>query len=198
MPERLNATQLRTVRVVITQENILWLHEEDVPWLVEYMVSELETGGVSQIIKPHRVIGDENRPLSSQACAAYTGQSEGIKIKPITPATEFYKLRWDFEGAWEADILRGPRTATKVACRVNNLTSEKWAHVSGAHQIVAILLLELHMQDLQNELLAQRPPAIVGGSGLLADTVGAGAVAVDVAMKVGFAQRILQGVVMRV
>ena len=94
---------------MITQKNILWLHDEDVPWLVDYMVSELETGGVGQVIEPHRVIEDENSHLSSQACAAVAGHGKGITIKPITPIPDVYQLRWGDEGASEADRLQGPR-----------------------------------------------------------------------------------------
>ena len=145
-----------------------WMHEEDVPWLVEYMLSELQQGGGSQIIKPHRVIEDENSYLSSQACAAFAGHGQGIKIEPITPNTEFYKLRWDDEGAWEADILQGPRQGTKLKCRVNNFTSEKWTRASRDHNYTVDFVnatfadkkkatmhfMELYLQDLQKEMLA--------------------------------------------
>ena len=94
------------------------------------MVLELETGVVGQIIKPHRVIEDETSHLSSQACAVFAGHGNGIIIEPITPNTDFYKLRWDDEGAWEADILQGPRQGTKFTCRVNTFTSEKWTRAS--------------------------------------------------------------------
>ena len=90
-------------------------------------------------------------------------------MKPSKPKMNFYKLRWHFVGAWEAHILRGPRKATKVTCRVDNMTSEKWARVSCVHnykvdfnnatyndkKLVAMHFMELHMQDVQNEMLAQ-------------------------------------------
>ena len=168
MAERFNATQLRTVRVVITQKNMLWLHEEDVPWLVEHMVSELETGVVGQIITPHRVSEDENSHLSSQACAAVAGHGKGIIIKPITPITYFYKLRWGDEGAWEADILQVPRKETNIKCSVNNFTAEKWARASRVHNYTvdfanatfagkkkaAMHFMKQYLQDLHKEMLA--------------------------------------------
>ena len=90
-------------------------------------------------------------------------------MKPSKPKMNFYKLRWNFVGAWEAHILRGPRKATTVTCRVNTITAEKWARVSGVHnykvdfnnatfndkKIVAMHFMELHLQDVQNEMLAQ-------------------------------------------
>ena len=67
--------------------------------MVEYMVSELETGGVGPIIEPHRVIEDENSHGSYQAGAAVAEHDKGIISKPITPIADFYKLRWGDEGA---------------------------------------------------------------------------------------------------
>ena len=78
-------------------------------------------------------IEDENSQGFPQDGAAAAELSKGCTMKPIKPMMNFYKLRWDFEGAWESDILRGPRKATKVTCRVNNLTGETWARVSGVH-----------------------------------------------------------------
>ena len=128
-----------------------------------------ETGGVGQIVEPHRVIEDENSHLSSQACAAVAGHGKGIIIKPITPIADFDKLRWGDEGAWEADILQGPRKETTIKGRVNNFTAEKRARASRVHNYtvdfanaifagkkkVAMHFMELYLQDLQKEMLAQ-------------------------------------------
>ena len=136
-------TQLRTVRALRSHKSSLWVHEEDVPWLVSYVASELATGGLGPIIDPDGSIGDENGqgfPQDgaavaelSKGCTAVAELRKGCTMKPIKPMMNFYKLRWDFEGAWESDILRGPRKATKVTCSVNNLTAETWARVSGVH-----------------------------------------------------------------
>ena len=81
---------------------------------------------------------------------------------------DFYKLRWDYEGAWGADILQGPRKATNIKCRVNNFTAEKWARASRVHNYtvdfanatfadkkqVAMHFMELYLQDVQKEMLA--------------------------------------------
>ena len=58
--ETFGTTQLRTVRVLRSHKNSLWVHEEDVPWLVSYVASELATGGVGPIIDPDGSIDDEN------------------------------------------------------------------------------------------------------------------------------------------
>ena len=50
--EKFGTTRLRTVRVLRSHMNSLWVHEEDVPWLVSYVASELATGGVGPIIDP--------------------------------------------------------------------------------------------------------------------------------------------------
>jgi hypothetical protein len=141
--ETVGTAQLRTVRVLYSQKNSLRVHEEDAPWLVSYVASELVTGGVAPIIDPDGSIVDEisqGFPQGgaavaglSKGCTAVAELSTGCTMKPIKPMMNFYKLRWDFEGAWEADILRGPRKATNVTCRVNKFTSEKWARVSGVH-----------------------------------------------------------------
>ena len=81
----------------------------------------------------------------------------------------FYKLRWDFKGVWEADILRGPRKVTTATCTISKLTSEKWARVSGVHTYtvdfnnatfadkkrVAMHFMKVYLQDLQKEMMVQ-------------------------------------------
>ena len=39
-------------------------------------------------------------------------------------------MRWDFNGAWEGVVTRGPRKGTRMMCNVSNMTAEKWAIVS--------------------------------------------------------------------
>ena len=60
MAETFGTTQLRTVRVLRSHMNNLWVHEEDVPWLVSYVASELATGGVGPIIDHDGSNEDEN------------------------------------------------------------------------------------------------------------------------------------------
>ena len=60
MAETFGTTQLRTVRVLRSHKNSLWVHEEDVPWLVSYVASELATGDVGPIIDPDGSSEGEN------------------------------------------------------------------------------------------------------------------------------------------
>ena len=59
MAETFGTTQLRTVRVLRSHKNSLWVHEEDVPWLVSNVASELATGGLGPIIGPEGSVEDE-------------------------------------------------------------------------------------------------------------------------------------------
>ena len=70
MAETCGATQLRTARVLRSHMNSLWVHEEDVPWLVSYVASELATGGVGPMIYHDGSIKDENSQGFSQDGAA--------------------------------------------------------------------------------------------------------------------------------
>ena len=139
----------------------------------------MATGGVRPFFDPDGSIDDENSQGSpqdgaavvgrSKGCTAVAERSTGCTLKPSKPKMNFYKLRWDFVGAWEAHILRGPRKATKVTCRVTTMKAYKWARISGVHnykvdfnnatynetKLVAMHFMELHMQDVQCEMLAQ-------------------------------------------
>ena len=116
--ETFGTTQLRTVRVLRSHINSLWVYEEDVPWLVSYVASELATGGVGPMIDHDGSIEDENSqgfPQDgaavaelSKGCTAVAELRKGCTMKPIKPMMNFYKLRWDFDGAWEAHLYARP------------------------------------------------------------------------------------------
>ena len=75
------------------------------------------------------------------------------------------KIRWDFNGAWEAVITKGPQKGASVSCKVANLTPEKWAAVAKVHKCEVDLetatfqekktaarhFLELHLQGCHAE-----------------------------------------------
>jgi hypothetical protein len=47
-----------------------------------------------------------------------------LLLDPATPVKgkkAFGKVRWDFNGAWEAVISQGPPKGTKVSCIVNTM-----------------------------------------------------------------------------
>ena len=75
--ETFGATQLRGVRVLRSQKDSLWIHEEDAPWLVAYVASELATGGVGPMIDPDGSIDDENSQGFPQDGAAVAEFSKG-------------------------------------------------------------------------------------------------------------------------
>ena len=132
-------TKTRTVRVLATSTNTLWLHSDDVGWLVTWLADEHQTGGIAPL-EP-AVAGEE------------------LKGNCLAPGVH---IRWDFEGAWEATFLEGERKGKTVKSRVEKLTPEKWATVDAVHHYGTDFLaatpaqmkqatyhfLELHMQNV--------------------------------------------------
>ena len=110
---------MRSVRAFRSGKNILWIHEDDVPWLCTYIAAELATGGVGPI-------GDTDEPFSEE----YYG-AENRPEKPITGRK--CRVRWDFNGAWEGIVMRGPKKGTQIVCKVSSMTADKWARVSAVH-----------------------------------------------------------------
>ena len=91
------------IRVFPKGTNQLWLLEQDVPWLVEYVAQEVACGGVPL-------------EVSTAAVAAPNCAAAGVHI------------RWDFQsgGAWEALFVDGPRKGLKIRSRICSLTAERW------------------------------------------------------------------------
>ena len=135
---------MRTVRAVRSGKNILWIHEDDAPWLCADIGAELATGGVGPT-------EDADEPFSEEYCP------ENSPPKPIKGRT--CRVRWDFNGAWEGVVTRGPNKGTHSVCKVSSMTTDKWATVSKVHhyavdyvnasyedkKIVALRFLELHL-----------------------------------------------------
>jgi len=101
-----SASETRVIRVFPKGTNQLWLHRDDVPWLVEYVALEVASGGVVQETDPVAV--------ATSNCAA-----PGVHI------------RWDFQSGdgWEALFLEGAHKGTSVLSRVSSLTEAKWDKV---------------------------------------------------------------------
>ena len=145
LPERLGEPQLRTVRAFRSGKSILWTHEGDVPWLCAYISAELATGGVGPV-------RDTDEPFSEEYCGA-----ENRPEKPIKGSK--CRVRWDFNGAGEGIVMRGPKKGTQIVCKVSSMTADKWARVSAVHhynvdyedagyadmKTVALRFLELHL-----------------------------------------------------
>lgn len=104
-------TTMRTVRLLATGTNSLWIAAEDIAWLVNCLADEVRSGGVPVPDSPR--IGEE--PGLEENCAA-----PGVH------------MRWDFDGAWEAIVIAGPQKGKKAKSLVANLTEEKWRAVAAA------------------------------------------------------------------
>ncbi len=101
----------RVVHLLATSTTSMWLAERDIAWLVTCIRDEYQTGGVP-LDAPSAVAGEE----AEGNCAA-----PGVII------------RWDFDGAWEATILRGEQKGQTCKSKVAKLTAEKWAVVDKVH-----------------------------------------------------------------
>ena len=120
------------------------------PWLCTYIAAELATGGVGPI-------GDTDEPFSEE----YYG-AENRPEKPMMGRK--CRVRWDFNGAWEGIVKRGPKKGTHIVCKVSSMTANKWARVSEVHRytvdyvnagyedkkIAALHFLELHLHAAEN------------------------------------------------
>ena len=132
-------SKTRIARVLATSTNTLWLHCDDVEWLVRWVANEHKTGGI---------------PTLDPAVAG-----EELKGNCSVPGVH---IRWDFNGAWEATILEGWRKGTVVKSRVDKFTLEKWTAVAAVHRYetdfeaatpaqmkeATYHFLELHMEKL--------------------------------------------------
>ena len=119
-------------------KNTLWIHEEDVPWLITYMAEEPATGGVVPIDDADGDMEEECQQRSQGLIldgAAVAAPSEADPVTPAKATKALGKMRWDFNGAWEAVISQGPQKGTTASCRVNTMTAEKWAFVSKSAQV---------------------------------------------------------------
>ena len=136
MPASFRKPQLRPVRA-LEFGRALWVHEDDVGWLVTYLAEEVATGGVGPIDDADGS-GDDERAGADEAPfgdgAAVAVPSGGDPVTPIKAQRGEVKLRWDFDGAWEGVITKGPHKGTTVSCKVANLTPQKWAAAAQVHK----------------------------------------------------------------
>ena len=136
MPERLGRPQLRTVTAIEASKCVLWILEDDVPWLLRYLADEVDSGGVPPIDDPD---GEEGEPEGSAVADSPGAGSAGDehvvtpeKTKPERNAG--VQIRWDFTGAWVATVKSGPKKGSTVACKVASMSAEKWAAAAAEHQ----------------------------------------------------------------
>ena len=86
----------------------LWLHQNDLKWLVECISQEVNCGGVVLL---------EDRQAAT--------------VEPNC-ATECVHIRWDFTNGdgWEAMWVSGPLKGRSVRSKTSALTKSKWSSVS--------------------------------------------------------------------
>ena len=100
----------RIVRLMYKSTNSLWLHVDDVPWLVNYMMDELDCGGVP-LLEP---------------------QATEVAVAVANSAVPDLNINWDFHSDTDqyiATFVAGPLQGTVVQSRITNLTAEKWASI---------------------------------------------------------------------
>jgi len=97
-------------------------------------------------------IGDTDEPFSEEYYGAENRPEKPIKGRKC-------RVRWDFNGAWEGDVTRGPNKGAHIVCKVSSMTAGKWATVSKVHhytvdyvnasyegkKTAALHFLELHL-----------------------------------------------------
>lgn len=133
-------TTMRTVRLLATGTNSLWIAAEDIPWLVNCLADEVRSGGVP--------VPDDIR----------SGEELHLEENCAAPGVH---MRWDFDGAWEAIVVAGQHKGKKVRSLVANLTDEKWraAGVDGSFasatpelkKQATFAFLEMHMRQALEE-----------------------------------------------
>ena len=120
LPKAYNApgkTEVRVLGLTPDQRGTtpIWIHEDDLPWLLRYLADEANEGG----LPPIEAIDDP----------AVAEQSEASAETPPKMARR-ERCRWDYAGTWHATIQKGPNRNTPMKCAVRDLTAEKWARVA--------------------------------------------------------------------
>ena len=118
----------KTVKVRDSPESTstLWIHRDDVPWLVAYIADEVAFGGVEDTEYP-----DGETPQEAKAAvAAPNCKTPGLHT------------RWDFGtgDAWDARWVEGPLVAYQnFKSHVSKLSEEKWNQVRSEHSELGAL-----------------------------------------------------------
>ena len=133
-------SKTRIVRALATSTNTLWLHCDDVEWLVTWVANEHKTGGI---------------PTLDPAAAG-----EELKGNCSVPGVH---IRWDFNGAWEAIILAGEKKGATVKSHVAKCTAEKWLAIGGqaTYGIDFESATENHLKAATFEYLEKRMKEVV-------------------------------------
>jgi hypothetical protein len=104
----------RTVTLLPTGNNSLWIIKEDLDWLLKYLADEAACGGVAR--------------TESAAVAAANTEVPGLYVQ------------WDFDSddAYDGVFVSGPLKEMKYRCKVSTLTPAKWHAVGSLPQFAAM------------------------------------------------------------
>ena len=101
MNEKLHQPQLRTVRAMVTRNNVIWVHGENVPWLLTYISDEYISGELAagrRLVPIDDADGamddDQGLILDGAAVAAH---SEDHLVTPVNARNLVGKIRWDWD-----------------------------------------------------------------------------------------------------
>ena len=163
------AVATRRVHLLALSTNSLWIGVQDIEWLVNWLEAEHRSGGVA---------------LTDEAAVAVLEGNCGVPNVHI---------RWNFEGAWEAIVLAGPKKGISMKSYVKKMTAEKWQTVAGLHnykmayadakpadrKLATYHYVEAFMKHTMDETEAiQNEPAVAGainrGESAVAELSGAG------------------------
>ena len=138
--KNLSSIETRTVRLFRKARNSLFISQDDVPWMLEYLRDEADGGGVAELPDD-----EDSQHLERNSAVADL------------------HLRWAFDGSWEGTWLSGPRQNQSVKSYVKKLTNAKWDSLceaapdawSGTYEQSTYArkkqatrhFLELHMRD---------------------------------------------------
>ena len=104
----------RDVRVLARSTSSLWIHVDDIPWLVDYAIDEIECGGVPAAIDDDP--DDDDPELAGSNCGV-----PGLRIEwDHTHDTETYT----------AVFTSGPCANVSVSTGMSTFTAQKWASIN--------------------------------------------------------------------
>jgi hypothetical protein len=104
-----SSTEVYTATCFPRGANGLWVHQDDVEWLVRYVADDAAFGAVD--------VG----------MAALPDKLPNSSVSGL-------HMRWDFQhgSQWEALFVEGPLLGTRITSTVGSMTVEKWQTVSAA------------------------------------------------------------------
>ena len=97
----------REITVMQASCNSLMIAVEDVPWLVEYVASELNGGNIPEPYDPDDDSADVGSPGDDSAVAGF-------------------HCEWSPNGSWRAVVTRGPLKGEDYVIFLRDLTQDKW------------------------------------------------------------------------